>query len=620
MSRIVGSYAGEAAQAEITVRRLMSLAAGQHSTQKTTIAIGRCHLGWMGWDAANIAKIGSVVAVVDGRFYNRKEIDRTTGLNNTLSNDATRLATLYQYKGLDIALTAINGDFAAAVYDKHIDTLWLARDRLGVKPLYYTEYDGQLAFASRPGPLIHLEGVSREVNRRFVANYAGGHYRHVDNVFDESPFKNVRQLPPASVLKSHNGICAVYRYWDLKEQPDYVESEHELAEQYRELLLDAVRCRIDVTDASAFTLSGGLDSSSILSCTAALTANRQHAFSAVYVDPTYDETTEIKPMLESKVAEWHPVRVGTPDVIGIVRRMVTAHDQPVATATWLSHFMLCDEVSRNNFKTIFGGLGGDELNAGEYEYFYFLFADLRRAGAERELRNEIEEWVRHHDHPIFRKSRAVAEEYLSQVVDFENPGLCRVDTRRMTRYHAAVDRAYFDLSAEYHIMDQPFTSYLKNRTYQDIFRETTPCCLRAEDRQVEAFGLQQIDPFLDHRVVEFMFRVPGKMKIRDGITKRLLREAMHGILPEETRTRVKKTGWNAPAHIWFGKGPVADDLRDLVASVSFRQRGIYDVKEVDRLIDEHHKIVANGTVLESHMMFLWQLINLEMWFEEIIVR
>ena len=110
-------------------------------------------------------------------------------------------------------------------------------------------------------------------------------------------------------------------------------------------------------------------------------------------------------------------------------------------------------------------------------------------------------------------------------------------------------------------MDRPFSSYLKNRTYQDLFRETAPCCLRAEDRQGEAYEIRQVDPFFDHRLAEFMFRVPGNMKIRDGITKRLLREAMKGILPEETRTRVKKTGWNAPAHVWFGQGSVAADVK-----------------------------------------------------------
>ena len=114
-----------------------------------------------------------------------------------------------------------------------------------------------------------------------------------------------------------------------------------------------------------------------------------------------------------------------------------------------------------------------------------------------------------------------------------------------------------------------------------------------------------------------MFRVPGSLKIRDGVTKRLLREAMTGILPEETRTRIKKTGWNAPAHIWFGRD-VLGKLYDLIGSRAFRERGIYDVAAVRRITDEHSDIVASGAARENHMMFLWQLVNLELWFQNVV--
>jgi len=102
------------------------------------------------------------------------------------------------------------------------------------------------------------------------------------------------------------------------------------------------------------------------------------------------------------------------------------------------------------------------------------------------------------------------------------------------------------------------------------------------------------------------------MKIRDGVTKRLLRDAMAGTLPEETRTRIKKTGWNAPAHVWF-TGHGREQLRDMIASQVFRERGIYIVPEVERLVGEHEAIVSSGAVRENHMMFLWQLVNLETW-------
>jgi asparagine synthase (glutamine-hydrolysing) len=317
------------------------------------------------------------------------------------------------------------------------------------------------------------------------------------------------------------------------------------------------------------------------------------------------------------VARWHPVPIEEFDLFEVVRRMVRAHGEPVATATWLSHFMLCDQVRRAGFKSLFGGLGGDELNAGEYEYFFFHFADLALAGRQPELEHEIACWARHHDHPVFRKSREVAVETMARVTDPGHVGMIRVDERRLTRYYAAVSPDYYDLARFRPEMDHPFSSWLKNRTYQDIFRETAPCCLRAEDRDCVAFGLEHADPFFDHRLVEFMFRVPGQMKIRDGVTKRLLREAMCGILPEETRTRIKKTGWNAPAHLWF-TGAARAQLLDLVASRVFRERGIYNIEEVTRLIREHEEIVASDARRENHMMFLWQMVNLEIWFRDMV--
>jgi len=113
-----------------------------------------------------------------------------------------------------------------------------------------------------------------------------------------------------------------------------------------------------------------------------------------------------------------------------------------------------------------------------------------------------------------------------------------------------------------------------------------------------------------------MFRVPGTMKIRDGVTKHLLRQAMRGILPESTRTRTKKTGWNAPAHLWFS-GKKGRILKDLVRSRPVRNTGIYCVKEVDGVIEEHERIVVSGRPQENHMMFLWQLANLGFWLNDL---
>ena len=561
-------------------------------------------LGWVGRGPCN-AFAGRVTCVLDGVVYNRTELGHDP-------TDAALLARLHEQHGFLAALRLLNGDFAAALHDPSTGTLWVGRDRMGVRPLYYLPDARGFAFASRPLALLRLPGVSREPNRQFTGLFAGSHYRYFDNDPDASPYAAIAQLPAAHALELREGTLRKHRWWMLEDAPDLDGSPQELAERYRELLLDAVRIRVRSARRPAFTLSGGMDSSSVLASAVEALGAKQPAFSTVYAGSEYDESDEIASMLDTKVEHWRAVRVEEPDVISLVSEMVAAHDEPVATATWLSHHVLCERAASEGFDVLFGGLGGDELNAGEYEHFLFRFADMRAAGEEEALQREVAEWQRHHDHPVFRKDWDVMEAGLRRLIDPCAPGRIRPDRGRLERYADAVEPGFYDVRAFEPVLDHPFTSYLKNRTYQDVFRETAPCCLRAEDRQTAARGMRNCDPFFDHRLMELMFRVRGEQKIHDGITKRLLREAMRGLLPEETRTRIKKTGWNAPADAWFS-GSGREVVLELVESPELRGRGIYRVEEARRLIDEHDEIVRSGRPAENHMMFLWQLVNLELW-------
>jgi asparagine synthase (glutamine-hydrolysing) len=619
MSRIAGIVSNRNPQenSRIVSDMLMAMGLGASGELATDSRIPVA-LGWTGRSGGvffphrSLSRCDdpAVAVVFDGCIYNRADFNDGA---RARKSDAELLAELYLQNGLESALKQINGDFALALYDFRSDALWIARDRLGVKPLYCFGTPDAFAFASEPGALVAVPGASREPNRKFVALFAASHYRYFDNDPGASPYQDIAQLPAGSFLRWRDGKTTQGQYWRLTDQPDYEANEGELAARYRELLLDAVRVRIERSGKPAFTLSGGMDSSSVLASAVRLGGKRLPAFSSVYSDKTFDETQEIQSMVEAAAEPWTPVKIAPADLFAVIGQMVAAHHEPVATATWLSHYQLCREVAERGYKSLFGGLGGDELNAGEYEYYFFHFADLRAAGLEKELRGEVELWARHHDHPIYRKNYSVMEDGLKRMVDLARPGICLAEPRRLTRYYAALEPDYFDLKNFAATMEHPFQSYLKNRAFQDLTRETTPCCLRAEDRQTSAFGLDHFDPFLDYRLVEFMFRVPGRHKIRDGVTKRLLREAMKGILPEETRARIKKTGWNAPAHVWFAVEH-REPLLDLVRSRRFRERGIYRVDEVERIVAEHRDIVVSGRHEENHMMFLWQLVNLELWF------
>jgi asparagine synthase (glutamine-hydrolysing) len=565
---------------------------------------GKTIIGYTGAYPSSVADNGSVSVIIDGNIYNSKDLGR--------GGDAEIIISLYKRYGFPALLPKLNGDFSIALEDSSSGELWLARDRVGVKPLYYTTLGAEFAFASRCKALLEIPGVTREVDRQYVALVAASHYRHFDNRPEKSPYIDIDQLPAAHWLRFKNGECRTGVYWQLEDLPEWEESEEELAERYRELLLNSTRIRMDRCGKPGFTLSGGMDSSSVLGSAVSETGEKQKAFSSIYSDKTFDESEDIATILDVAVSKWHQVSVSDPDVFGLIDKMVDVNDEPVATATWLSHFVVCEQAAQEDITHLFGGLGGDELNAGEYEHFFPFFADLKIGGQKQRLDKEVSKWTEYHTHPLYPKNFTVMEESVERICDLKKPGKIRSDRQRLERYHDLLNPDFFDLTAFEPVMDHPFQSYLKNRCHQDIFRETSPCCLRAQDRQGMALGIQHVMPFFDHRIIEFMFRVPANYKYSNGITKSLLRKATAGLIPESTRTRIKKTGWNAPAHLWFS-GEGAEQVRDLLASTKFKELGIYRTEAVQALLQDHLEIVEQNQLRENHMMLFWQLVNLTYW-------
>ena len=615
MSRIAGLVSAHPQESAVLTRE--ALLPGLPGIAQRISQAGRAAFGWKGWseDACNthVFADGSMLVAIDGVVLNAAMVRRSVAAPD---GDAALVAALYRKHGFEDTLAALDGDLAVAVYDQGTGILWLGRDRFGVKPMYYTKRlpEGRIAFASQPAALLRLQGLSSAPNKGFVARFAGSHYRTFDNLPEESPYESIAQLPAGHVVALSCGDSGSARaYWSLTDRSDFEEDEEVLAERYRELLVNAVGRRTAHAERPIFSLSGGLDSSSVLCSAAHLAGQKQPAVSCVYTDATYDERDEIADVVREQVSRWYALEIPNRiDLVDSVRHLVSIHGEPVATATWLSHHLLAQHVQASGFKTLFGGLGGDELNAGEYEYFPMHFADLAASGMTRALEDNVAGWTRHHDHPIFRKSPEIAAGMVARLTDPAIPGRCLPDWPRLRRYSDCVNPEFYDLARFVPTMDAPFGSYLKNRTFQDMFRETLPCCLRAEDRQCAAAGIAHFAPFLDRELVEFMYRVPGTLKIRDGITKHLLRRATAGILPDRTRLRIKKTGWNAPAHVWFDRRAL-DALRDLVGSVAVRKHGIYDLQRVEDTIADHIRIVESGVAQENHMMFLWQALNLCIW-------
>ncbi len=432
MARIAGLFS--AGDTERSLRAMLGLMTA--AAAKLRAARGGT-MGAAGHGGSTAAE-ADCIAVVDGFFYNSDELKGEAG------EAARQLIVGYRASGFAETLKRINGDFAAALFDATSGALWLGRDRVGIKPLYYSELGDSFAFSSQPQPLRALPWVPKGINRRHVAVFAGSHYRYIDNTPNELPFEGIAQLPAGCCFEWSARGSRLHRYWELTERDEWREDEATLADRYRALLLDAVGRRLGPAKRPVFTLSGGMDSSSVLACAAQLTGRRQNAVSSVYSDKTYDESDDIRGFVAEKVDRWQAIPIENFDLFDTVAQMVRAHDEPVATATWLSHFLLTRKIAEQGHDVVFGGLGGDELNAGEYEYFVFNFADLRQRGLHDDLAHEIDCWAKHHDHPIYRKNAEAAGGHLARLAG-QRPGEVLIDRERLTHYYPAVERAFYQL-------------------------------------------------------------------------------------------------------------------------------------------------------------------------------
>jgi asparagine synthase (glutamine-hydrolysing) len=560
----------------------------------------------------HIAGLGPFHLVLDGVVYNIEDLPEPSGPDT----DAARVLAAIDRHGLTEALARINGDFALAILDSRSGALTLARDRFGIRPLYHTAAGLPVGFASRPRSLLTLPAVSREPDPRFLKAVAATHYRFPDTDPLRAPFRDIVQVPAGHAVTLVDGTVERTRFADITARPALSGTRQDQAEEYLDLLRDSVERRLKRARRPVFTLSGGLDSSTVAAMAHRITGSPQAAISSLHSDETYDERKEIMDVVNADLVDWHPVVIDDPDLFGVLSRIAGFHDQPIPTATWVNHYLLAERIGALGYESIFGGLGGDEQHAGEYDYFFYFFADLKAAGRTELLGREIDAWVRNHDHPVFQKSRAVAERAIAVLTDPARPGLCRANTDLLYRYQDLLHPDLRCLDTLIPTYQAPTGSYLASHMRNEILLNTMPCCLRAGDRNAAALGLTEFHPFLDWRLFSFMLALPGEAKIQNGITKAFAREAYKGLLPEATRTRVTKTGWNAPAHRWF-TGTGRDDLLDMITSRRFIERGIYDGAALRTLIDEHAAIVDERGAREDHMMVLWQVVTLEMWLQSV---
>lgn len=497
------------------------------------------------------------------------------------------------------------GEYVCAVFDKSSQRLYLLRDRIGFYPLFYARVGDALLFSTEIRHLYNWPGFSPRPCTALVARFLGTHYRHVEGDRRETAFADVKKVPPGCLLTVGPEGTREESYWDAGTVPRSTtfESEEAAAESLRELLEDAVHRRLGPSEECGFSLSSGMDSSSIFAF-ASSKLESPISFTTSFVGWGEDEAVDVEETAEH-FGRWHPIRIETiPNFLAAAEELHAVHDEPVVTVTWLWDYYMQKAASEAGVKVFYGGLGGDELFAGEFEHFFFRFADLNEGGRSEELKHEIKEWVRLHDHPVHKKNRGAAEDIWKRMC--AGDGNVKTDPVRFSRYLDVLSQDWRAAAGGPPVLENSWPTYLQNRLWQDLRSETTLPCLRAAVNNAKAFGMEMRYPFLDHRVVEETFPLPGEWKIRDGITKRVLRRAMRGVLPDAVVDRARKMGWSSPADQMF-RGPALAKLNSLLLSDEWATKELYDETVLQRMIDEHKNETAD------HSMFLWQFAAVEAW-------
>jgi asparagine synthase (glutamine-hydrolysing) len=545
----------------------------------------------------------SVWIVFNGEVYNYRELRRDLQQRGHVfrtDSDTETIVHLYEDLG-PRCVDKLRGMFAFAIWDERRRQLLLARDRLGIKPLYYADTGNELIFASELKPILQLPRVPRAIDWG-----AAGHlFTFLSTPSAHSIVDGVAKLEPArtAVASMSQPALRIHKYWDIEFHPNEKATEGELVEQLRALLTESVTLhQISDVPVGAF-LSGGIDSSSVVALMAAPAAGRLKTFSIGFSESSFDELRYAREVAGAFGTDHYDV-VLKPDVVRIVEDLTWYLDEPFGDTSAIPTFMV-SKLAAEHVKVVLSGDGGDELFAGYDKYvveqrerqFDRIPRILRSgAGAVGNLMPEGMTGRRFLRHLALDGERR----YLDASAMFRDD-----EMRRLFRPDAYRRLAQHDpLAAARAALHTDGGDWLGAVQRYDLHNYLPLDILTKVDRATMAHSLEARPPLLDHRLAEFAATIPAEYRLRGGTTKYLFKQAMRGILPDGIIDRPKH-GFAVPIATWL-RGELADFAHSLLLSDACRQRGFFNAAQVERLMT----LNARGRDLDLQ---LWTMMSFELW-------
>jgi asparagine synthase (glutamine-hydrolysing) len=558
----------------------------------------------------------TVVVVYNGEIYNFQGLaDELKALGHQFRTHCDTEVIVHAWEEWGSAcVERFRGMFAFALWDRNQQTLFLARDRLGIKPLFYAQTgDGFLAFGSELKAITVWPGFRRDIDDEAVEDYFGFGYVPEPRTI----YKAALKLPPGHTLTVRRGqpVPDPREYWDVLFQPlppmTIEDAEAELIERLRE----AVRIRLIAEVPLGAFLSGGVDSSAVVAMMAGISERPVKTCSIAFDDPKYNESEFARQVAERYRTDHHVETVESDD-FGLVEKLAHLYDEPYADSSAMPTYRVC-ELARKTVTVALSGDGGDESFAGYRRYRWHSYEERMRRLLPLSLRRPLfgffgaaypkADWAPR----VFRAkttfqamARDTAEGYFHGVSVMDDHLRDRLYSpsfrKRLNGYRAVeVMRRHFSRCAHLDIISQ--VQYLDMKTYLvgDILTKV--------DRASMAHALEVRVPFLDHKLMEWVSGLPASFKLRGTEGKFMLKRALDPYLPRDMMYR-RKMGFSIPLAEWF-RGPLKEKLTCALTSQRMADTGLFDMAFVKRMVDDH----ASGR--RDFSASLWSLLMFEAFLE-----
>lgn len=554
----------------------------------------------------------SLVVTYNGEIYNFAEIRaelEQRGYRFRTNGDTEVILHAYRQWG-EACLARFDGMFAFALYDKGTQSLWLARDRLGVKPLYYAPLsDGSVIFGSELKALLAHPLLRREPDPTAVEDYMALGYVPDDACI----VAGVRKLGAGEHLRlvRGQGLPAPQRWWDVSFAERSSAKPEALREELTELMRRAVRSRMVADVPLGAFLSGGVDSSSVVALMAEASPRAVQTCTIGFDVESLDERRHADHVAR-RFATDHRMRIVSPDDYGLLDTLVAHFDEPFADASALPTYRVC-QLAREEVTVALSGDGADEAFAGYRRQRFQYREDKLRALLPDAIRRPLfsalgrlypkADWAPR----MFRAKATFLEmgmssgEAYARAVGVTPPEMRRrlygADFARAVNGHRAEDRIVRAME------NAPARDPLDRAQYADLKIWLPGDILTKSDRMSMAVGLEAREPLLDHRLVEFAARLPVGQRIHGNSGKYLMKRAMEAYLPHDILYR-DKMGFVTPISDWF-RGPLADEATGVATRSALAQSGWFDPAAMVRAAEEHKAGLAD------HGRLLWQLLVLD---------